>query len=299
LTVHPPSTTKTPAPGVLVDLVQGSYFALVPYDEPSSAAPRWYSGNIYDLERSLPQSLALGSLTSLQRPTKFFLYVAGDYEIRLFGDPLVNGEQTPVQKLRIRVALDSASPVSVVESHNVVPDFVDGWAFGTTLGVGLRVVDEWWTVVHVESSLPELEFALPRTSFRIAPTQTRIFPLDVKQQGPVTADELEICLTLQSQSGPIVKSSVFIKLKHVQFSTTTSPIKSSYLFASDMPTMFYAIPPTEPFSPEGKPTPPLLATHGAGVDIFATTLWQDALPRQKRSWIVVPSGRTSWVCHTR
>jgi hypothetical protein len=34
---------------------------------------------------------------------------------------------------------------------------------------------------------------------------------------------------------------------------------------------------------------------GAGVDITRNGLWADALARQARSWVVVPTGRTSWV----
>lgn len=35
---------------------------------------------------------------------------------------------------------------------DVVCDFVDGHAFGTILGVGLRSVDKWWTVKDVIAS---------------------------------------------------------------------------------------------------------------------------------------------------
>lgn len=31
-----------------------------------------------------------------------------------------------------------------------MPDFVDGWAFGNAVGVGLRSVEGWWNVVTVE-----------------------------------------------------------------------------------------------------------------------------------------------------
>jgi hypothetical protein len=95
-------------------------------------------------------------------------------------------------------------------------------------------------------------------------------------------------------------------------------VKASYFFADSMPTLFYAIPPLLRNNQEdqhdrrfegedrdcnhedgnetgSRATPPLLALHGAGVDIFGQSFWQEALPRQKHSWIVVPSGRTSWV----
>lgn len=31
-----------------------------------------------------------------------------------------------------------------------MPDFVDGWAFGNAVGVGLRSIEGWWNVVTVE-----------------------------------------------------------------------------------------------------------------------------------------------------
>ena len=35
---------------------------------------------------------------------------------------------------------------------------------------------------------------------------------------------------------------------------------------------------------------------GAGVDIFALDFWIRALPRQRHSWVIAPTGRTEWVC---
>lgn len=47
------------------------------------------------------------------------------------------------------------STATAVDSHHVVPNFVEGWSFGDALGVGLRSSGEWWTVedVKVPSSL--------------------------------------------------------------------------------------------------------------------------------------------------
>jgi len=33
-----------------------------------------------------------------------------------------------------------------VSSHDVSCDFVDGWAFGDAIGVGIRSISGWWTV---------------------------------------------------------------------------------------------------------------------------------------------------------
>ncbi len=34
---------------------------------------------------------------------------------------------------------------------------------------------------------------------------------------------------------------------------------------------------------------------GAGVDIFTMDFWIKALPRQRHSWVIAPTGRTEWV----
>ena len=51
--------------------------------------------------------------------------------------------------LAVEVEDPAAVEVQVVraDSHDVSCDFVRGWAFGDALGVGVRSVDGWWTVV--------------------------------------------------------------------------------------------------------------------------------------------------------
>ena len=39
----------------------------------------------------------------------------------------------------------------------------------------------------------------------------------------------------------------------------------------------------------------MLGLDGAGVDIFEQQFWSDSLPQNKYNWVVIPSGRTSWV----
>ncbi|KAG5637712.1 hypothetical protein H0H81_003476 [Sphagnurus paluster] len=59
-----------------------------------------------------------------------------------------------------------------------------------------------------------------------------------------------------------------------------------------MPTAYLAVPPI--LGSAGKLYPPILALHGAGVDIFGQQFWTQSIPRNKHSWLVFPSGRTSW-----
>lgn len=95
---------------------------------------------------------------AIDRPTVFDLYVSGDFEIRLFGDPvIVEGQQIPIQRLIFQLDLLATSgplPVLLEQELNVIPDFVDGWIFSVaqTFGIGLKSVDGWWCTDSVMSS---------------------------------------------------------------------------------------------------------------------------------------------------
>ena len=87
---------------------------------------------------------------AIDQTTVFDLYVSGDFEIRLFGDPVVVEEQQiPAQRLTFQLYFwDTSGPLPVLleQQLNVVPDFVDGWMFSATeaFGVGLKSVNGWW-----------------------------------------------------------------------------------------------------------------------------------------------------------
>ena len=61
-------------------------------------------------------------------------------QIRLFGDPQVyNKNDTPTLTVSLTVQVELPRPmVERLPSLDVVPDFIDGWAFGDTVGVFLR-----------------------------------------------------------------------------------------------------------------------------------------------------------------
>lgn len=64
-----------------------------------------------------------------------------------------------MQSIRIAVSLEPfGERAALVPTHDVVPDFVDGWALGTALGVGVKSVAGWWTVIR--AILPEIEVCL-------------------------------------------------------------------------------------------------------------------------------------------
>jgi len=61
-------------------------------------------------------------------------------QIRLFGDPQVhNGNDIPILSVTLTVQVELPRPgVERLPSSDVVPDFVDGWAFGDAIGIFLR-----------------------------------------------------------------------------------------------------------------------------------------------------------------
>ena len=92
-------------------------------------------------------------------------------------------------------------------------------------------------------------------------------------------------------------------------------IRATYFSADTAPIGFIVVPPTDPNAALKALNPPIVAlrsylinlihatshvfpaeTDGAGADIFAQPFWVEAMPRQQRSWFILPSGRTSWAC---
>lgn len=79
LTVHPPEQISDP-PRLMVDLIQGSFFTILPLEDPG--VPKWYSGDVYAIERAIPRSIELPTPPSLTLPTTYNIFVSGDYEVR-------------------------------------------------------------------------------------------------------------------------------------------------------------------------------------------------------------------------
>ncbi|KAF9459360.1 hypothetical protein BDZ94DRAFT_1199681 [Collybia nuda] len=296
LTVYPPKDPDPQeVPHLLVNLVQGSYITVIPAGSVERARylPEWHAGNIYNLERSLPRAINLPSPPSLIHPTTYNVIVSGDYEIRLFGDPNIQGTDIPVQRITLTIALETPFITPVLEpSQDVVCDFVDGWAFGNALGVGIRSISHWWTVESISTDNAKgIQLTLQHQS-RLAPTQTRIIPILLSQDRTYEEPKIPIRLTLTSKDRTITVST-FLTIRHLSgwSASTYDTIKATYFFGISTPTAFKVIPPIYQ-SPNF--TVPILALHGAGVDIIDMPFWSDSLARNKHSWIIIPTGRTSW-----
>jgi hypothetical protein len=160
-----------------VELKGGSFFALIPpdveWEQRHDFVPEWYSGNIYQVDCAPPHLVNFPTAPSAVSPTVYYLYVSGDYEvlsprssplgntllnfvvqIRLFGDPKEGGSETPTLIISLNARLESSSNVLDHETpYDIAPNFVEGFAFGDALGVGLRCLStSWWTVTGVSIS---------------------------------------------------------------------------------------------------------------------------------------------------
>ncbi|KII88901.1 hypothetical protein PLICRDRAFT_175154 [Plicaturopsis crispa FD-325 SS-3] len=299
--IHPPASniiTDSRAPHLRVQLTQGSFFAIVPKEEDrhgEPVVPEWHAGNIYAIERAIPRSVNLPTPPSVSATTAYEIFVSGDFEIRLFGDPRASNSEVPVLNINLTAEVERAADTVVLEpTHDVTSDFVDGFAFGEAFGVGLRSISGWATVTEASVASPDnsIRVELVRETV-LAPSQTRIIPLRITQTALYTLPEIPINLTVKSGSTSSVISTV-LSVKHRQTWSASdfTPLKATYFYAESTPTSFFAIPPIE--KNLDRPVPPILATHGAGVDIVDTSFWADSLRRQQHSWVVLPTGRTSW-----
>ncbi|KAJ7871501.1 hypothetical protein B0H14DRAFT_3570057 [Mycena olivaceomarginata] len=280
LTLHPPTTGSNEAPPrLLVQLVQGAYIAIIPSGSEASLEPEWHAGNIYELPRTLPRAIELPTPPTTTSSTTYHVFVSGDYEIRLFGDPPLG---TPIQVLKLTIDVEIPKDSAQLEpTQDVLPDFVDGYAFGNAIGLGVRNLGGRWTVtdavLNSESTGFSIELLRPTT---LAPSQTRIVPLRIVQTGKFTDTTLGINLTLTS---PDTNKTLSL----------SAAFPRTRFHAQEMPTAFTAFPPLLENTKDQQPQPPILCLHGAGVDI-TQSFWIDSLPLQQHSWLVAPSGLTSW-----
>lgn len=297
LTVYPPASesSETEGPKLAIKLLQGSFFTILPAEGEATATPEWHYGNIYALGRDPPQVVTFSTPPSTSSPTTYNVFVSGDYEIRLFGDPAAYHSDVPVLSVDFNIEIDHpGGEIIRVPSQDITCDFVDGMAFGSALGIGFRSASDWWTVNEVQllTSTDVLQLSLVH-DVMLAPTQTRVLPLQLLQSGPFKGSEIGI--TIRFKTGKKT-TTLTLEIPVKQYPLWTSdkfqPIKASYLYMNSTPTAFLVVPPKGPES--GDPHPPILALHGAGVDIFKFPSWSEAVPRQNSSWIILPTGRTSW-----
>ncbi|KAF8894431.1 hypothetical protein BD779DRAFT_1501027 [Infundibulicybe gibba] len=279
-------------PRLLVDVIQGSYFTILPEQselEMREHVPQWHTGNVYDMERALPRAVTLPIPPSTIQPTSYDLFLSGDYEIRLFGDPKVKGSNTPVQNIRVTLKLEEPSHTIVREpSQDIICDFVDGFAFGDAIGLGLRSVSGWWNVIDIKSRIQHEGFTLHLMNpTRIISSQTRAISISIVQTSVFKGHAINIDLVLISETSSESRViSVEIPVRHIN---AWNP--PTYFSGGSTPSLFVTIPPE--LAPK-KSYPPILCLHGAGVDLQGQQFFVESLPASPHSWYVVPTGQTSW-----
>jgi hypothetical protein len=150
-----------------------------------------------------------------------------------------------------------------------------------------------------------------RDRFTIAPSQTRVIPIVIEQTAPFRDDSIQLHLLLTS--GHISRNiSVVIPVVHKKWSPSERhALKGTFFFSASNPSAFITVPPT--LEPPRQQLPILalrsyyisckyhclissdFVADGAGVDIFTQDFWVKILPETQFSWMIVGTGRTSWV----
>ncbi|KIJ29883.1 hypothetical protein M422DRAFT_214788 [Sphaerobolus stellatus SS14] len=295
LKITPPQGASLDSiPWLITSFKQISFFALLPEDADPSHILEWHPGDIYAFKHSPKQLIELSNV-SLYNPTTFQIFISGDYEIRLFGDPKAFGRKIPVLDLGINISLEYREQGIISDPNlHVICDFVEGWAFGTVLGLGIHSSGEDWEVTGVQTASASFSLTLLHERERLVASQTRIIPVLLNQKAPYLGKNLAIELAITNRRDLSYSSiKILLQLSHREFwdnTTNAGGITASYLL-NGIPTSYIAVPPQ---LPNGViPRPAVLALHGAGVDI-SDSFWPSSLPQQQHSWIICPSGLTSW-----
>ncbi|KZT44181.1 hypothetical protein SISSUDRAFT_1068603 [Sistotremastrum suecicum HHB10207 ss-3] len=304
LSLSPPTGgLRVSAPNLKVDLSQGSYFAILPSNSDGfehEGVPEWHSGNIYATEM-VPSNTIRFSALPWNETSVFDVFISGDYEIRLFGDPATTCDAVPTLALNFKLVLEHA-PANVVRdiSQDVVPDIVDHYFFGSSIGIGIRSTEGWWVLRSTSLQplerdraeiLKGLRLCLTRDT-HIAPSQTRILNFEIFQSRPLKASRLQFRLefvALASDVDDTIYLDITLDLRHRTITGDDANFPLIATHFDNVPLPYLAIPPRVTSA-----SPPILFLHGAGVDIIQDLTWGRALPRQSYSWIIMPTGRGPW-----
>ncbi len=146
------------------------------------------------------------------------------------------------------------APCPYIAHHkpqDIICDFLNGYAFGNVLGVGIQSLKGWWTVDSVEMNIAAtasntnqgVDVELQATPIIIAPLQTRVVPFFLNQSAPFTGDTLGLVIHLKS--GSLSENiSVFLPVVHHQLtSSERKALKGTFLSAATSLSAFLAIPP--------------------------------------------------------
>ncbi|KAI6117595.1 hypothetical protein EDD16DRAFT_1520024 [Pisolithus croceorrhizus] len=298
LTVHPPRSTCIPEddraeldPFLRVNLLRGAFFTVLPSPtstERQEHIPEWHIGNVYAMSRAPAQLVKLpasprGNMG--EGGTKYEVIICGAYENFLLH------RSTP------RILRPTARQRFLFNIHRSTPSLLTLSAENPSAKPLESAYDQSTLGNRGGGLLPMFDY---RTSSKHAIVPFRV-TLAEDEYVSEKVTELVVELTC-SLSVHVVRPSETTHAKNVDNYT---PIRATYFFARSMVTAFTLVPPkfpsTKPYynaytgrGVECTGNEPILALHGAGVDILTQPWWANSLPRQKHAWIVIPQGRTEW-----
>lgn len=153
----------------------------------------------------------------------------------------------------------------------------------------------------------QLELSLQEPVIRIAPQQIRLVSLQLSQRARLPSlQHLQIELTLQKGDVggrkmfrtdliPVRSRPAFWLSKNEERASSEVAFTMTQLNKDGTVDYASIIPPRKSWESDsnGARPPVVLALHGAGVET-KDEWWTGSIRRQTHSWIVMPSGRTSW-----
>lgn len=311
--------TGTDAPLIAFSISGAPEFALVPAqaEPPPSSCIEWYRGDYYGYdavqanEADSLQSRAAASVPHLisVKPGKYYLIVKTLYEVRVMGDP--HG----IPRFKFTVDLDVQRETHETDlvlittgQRFLYPDIINGRVAGS----GNENVALVSVAVRNPSprayKLDSMGVHSPgdRAEFiglgEVAPFSTVKLTLQIWFEGHIQPSSTDVSMSLCftptfGQPSEYRSLLLIIPLKHVTFSEDPEvdcSYKVTYLGPSGVE-MAVIVPPLEPHAPDRCANSGLtiVVLHGAGVDVEGESM-RRALRRQKRSWIVFPTGITPW-----
>ncbi|PWN23594.1 hypothetical protein BCV69DRAFT_279525 [Microstroma glucosiphilum] len=312
--------TGTDASLVAFSISGAPDFALVSAEQnpPPTSCIEWYRGDYYGYEAvqaDATDSMDARPAASVPHlitvePGRYYLLVKTLYEVRVMGDP----HGVPRVKFTVDVELQKnrleKDLMLIATGHRFLhPDIVDGRVAGSGIdqcalvSVAIRNPSSRaykFSCVGVHAPGRRAEFiGLGKIEpFTTVKVDLRVW-FDEHIQTSSTGLKMTLCFTatFAYPSAAYCCLDLTVPLNHISFSDDPEvdcSYKVTYLGPSGVE-MAVIVPPLKPSASEASAESRLtiVVLHGAGVDVQGSSM-RKALRRQKRSWVVLPTGITPW-----
>lgn len=234
------------------------------------------------------------------------------HEVRIFGGIIV----PPPSKFRCELRLlppsgnDDLVMVQVVKEGTggvIVMDAVDNNLAGEYISIALRNVGpEKVLVKSVRVKRGSEQYAASLSSLKpisLYPSTHRPIAIRLERLG-LQLQQLNLSLEFELSTVPPDLNRAIHRLWTGTLETDIISIEQhgwgegayKYTFLDFDGTVQYAaaIPPSDPSSQPTNSAPTVIALHGAGVEVAQAPFWLSEYRQRERSWIVLPTGRSSW-----